>query len=170
MRSLCLRDPEARTLDLTGECVIRRPVKPQPLQTQVDMRMNWWEWKPDEYGISCYSREALSNAMLDMSPLGQPGECRWCREKYFCWDGGASGMGEDVFFEGDPEIPKLIEDNNLLLFPRELSGGVVGKWRWRSPVTIPRWASRFIVEILSTEALIRDGVWYWTARVRRVEA
>jgi len=163
MRSQCLRDAEARTLAETGECVAERKVKPQP----------WWIEQPHlEEGkwVGAYSHDtAITNPTYEaICPLGH-GELRWCKEKYFCWDGGASGMGEDVFFEGDPEIPKFIEDNNLLLFPRELSGGVVGKWRWKRAITMPRWASRATVEILSTDAILRDGVWYWTARERRAE-
>ena len=153
MKPITLRDAESRTLELTGECVIERPVKPQPLQTQVDMRMDWWEWKPDEYGISCYSREALSNAMLDMSPLGQPGERRWCQETWCNPD-----YLEDGITCRDYTYYKATHDD-----PKE--------WRgcWRSPVTMPRWASRFTVEVLSTDVFIRDGVWCWRARVRRVE-
>ena len=40
---------------------------------------------------------------------------------------------------------------------------------WRSPVTMPRWASRLTVEVAENGVEQRDGVWVWSTRVRRLE-
>jgi hypothetical protein len=109
--------------------------------------MEWWTWQTDVL----YSPLALADNVVAAAPF-QPGQRLYCKERFFAWSGGAGGLGEDVYFDGDPEIQRLIEDNNTLLIPRELSGGIVGKWRWRSPVTMPRWASRITLEVTSTGA------------------
>lgn len=42
--------------------------------------------------------------------------------------------------------------------------------RWRSPVTMPRWASRTVLEILSTpEKREMGGWWFWVLNVHAVE-
>jgi len=149
MRSVCLRDAEARTLAETGECVIERPVKPQPEHGGGTI----WSWqfpKPDRYGVSGItgSAEGLAIALREYSPLGQPGEQRWCKEAWSpaIYLQSAWYRADNETIDGEPVCEEYLP-----------------------AITMPRWASRFTVEVLSTEAILRDGVWYWTARVRRVE-
>ena len=40
---------------------------------------------------------------------------------------------------------------------------------WRSPIFMPRWASRLTVEVVETTVEQQDGVWVWSTRVRRVQ-
>lgn len=42
--------------------------------------------------------------------------------------------------------------------------------RWRSPVTMPEWASRRHVRIVSCEPIQQDGKWKWRVEVKEVKA
>ena len=153
MRSQCLRDAEACTLAETGECMIERPVKPQPGNQWAGCNPEVSAYIDDDVlrvKEECSDRAAF---YCIRSPLGQPGERRWCQETWCNPD-----YLEDGITCRDYTYYKATHDD-----PKE--------WRgcWRSPVTMPRWASRFTVEVLSTDVFIRDGVWCWRARVRRVE-
>ena len=41
-------------------------------------------------------------------------------------------------------------------------------YQWRSPVTMPRWASRLDLEITAARVIRVDGVWTWDVDWRRV--
>ena len=165
MRSQCLRDAESRTLAETGECVIERPVKPQPWMYESG-QLVW------EYGTGI---EEIRKQMLEHCPLGQPGEQRWCRETWMLYDLLVDGITRKpdryritykARKDGYATLTQWLSSPTAL---KAMETGYMAEGLWRSPVTMPRWASRFTVKVLSTEAIQRDGVWYWTARVRRVE-
>jgi len=156
MRSLCLRDTESRTLAETGECEIHRAVKPQPEYVAGTV----WSWhfpKPDRYGVSGTTgcEEGLLIGLRDYCPLGQLGEQRWVRETW------AQNWKEQTITRAEWDILY-----DMLSLPTTVSADTVD---WRPAITMPRWASRFTVEVVSTDVFVRDGVWYWRARVRRVE-
>ena len=150
MKPITLRDAESRTLELTGECVIERPVKPQPTYYSGTV----WSWrfpKRDSHGVSGItgSAEGLALALREYSPLGQPGEQRWCRETFaVCklW----SPYADEVRYKAT-----LPENQGRYI-------------KWRSPITMPRWASRATVEILDVKVEHGES-WDWIARARRVE-
>jgi len=162
MKPITLRDAEARTLAETGECVIERPVKPQPTYYSGTV----WSWrfpKRDSHGVSGItgSAEGLALALREYSPLGQPGEQRWVREKWCLEDEGYQHgvLWLAIHYLGGQVLYIRRKDS--------MRRATVGKLWWPA-ITMPRWASRFTVEVLSTEAIQRGGVWYWNARVRRV--
>jgi len=177
MRSQYLRDAESRTLAETGECVIERPIKPQPWyvefppepvhEFELDKRGGFWRYGAGYWPKNdCMSGNLLvfTSRIVKHSPLGEPGEQKWVREAWRVKHIGPVGSS-CIIIE--------YRDEKTLVVEKDAFGGIRTQWipdHWRSPAAMPRWASRFIVEILSTEAIQRDGVWYWRARVRRVEA
>ncbi len=84
-------------------------------------------------------------------PYGQVGDGLWVRERALYWTGGAGGTSDVVYFD-DKEIPDLLRDNDALLVTRELTNisegeNVMGKWKWRPSIFMPRLASRILLEI-----------------------
>jgi hypothetical protein len=155
-RPITLMDWEVRAV-LDGATQIRRVVKPQPIKDgdywfwfreYPDRDSTWIQWSEEDL------RELIPHAEevgIDI-PHYKPGRRLWVRERFFAWSGGAAGLGDDILFDGDTEIPSLIEDNNALLYDRELSNGIVGKWSWHAAITMPHWASRITLEVVSVVA------------------
>ena len=179
-KPITLRDWEVRAV-LNGVTQIRRVVKPQPIKDgdywfwfreYPDRDSTWIQWSEEDL------RELIPHAEevgIDI-PHYKPGRRLWVRERFFAWSGGAAGLGEDILFDGDPEIPSLIGDNNALLYARELSNGIVGKWRWHAAITMPHWASRITLEVVSVGAGRVQDVTYqdallegWHPAIGRVE-
>jgi len=114
-----------------------------------------------------------------VAPSYRVGETVYVKEKALYWDGGAGGCS-DVIYADNPEIPHLLEDNNRLLMVREQEraihgADVIGKWQWRSPMSMPEWAARTFLVIKSArperlqeitdEDAVKEGVetrdWVW---------
>lgn len=169
-RGVIFSAAEVRATIAGRKTQFRRPVKPQPVLVN-DGRT--WDWpKPSPYkpnrerGISAASwANGLKNpgVMLDrFSPFGRSGDRLWLRETWmpaFCleldnlmapcigWEevihgplqAGAEGLclfyGADYQQgSGKREWPRLESDDES---------------KWRSPVHMPRWASRLTLEIVS---------------------
>ena len=106
-------------------------------------------------------------------PRYQVGETVYIKERALYWDGGAGGCS-DVVYQDDSDIPQLLEDNNLLLIPRELINisegqSVVGKWKWRSPRFMPEWAARYFIKITSATPQRLQEITEEDARAEGVE-
>ena len=80
MRSLCLTDAEARQVAETGECEIRRVIKPQPGPGLL-IGSYFGRGYPTEFVLADPDGDPLNTKPL-ICPLGQPGEQRWCKEKW----------------------------------------------------------------------------------------
>lgn len=77
------------------------------------------------------------------------------------------------------EIPAPIEECNIEYkadlpdgcddrpgqWPAEFAGDPDCPW-WRSPSTMPRWASRLSLTTVSVDCVKRDGVWCWRRIIR----
>ena len=107
----------------------RRPVKPQP---------NDVRWTPAAVGI--YGGWIDEHGYPVRCPYGAVGERLWVRETHFIATGPA---------DGSP--PSL--DNSLVHFkagaPTDLLHVAAKNGLWRSPLHMPRWASRLTLELTS---------------------
>lgn len=80
----------------------------------------------------------------DRCPYGQPGGRLWVRETWGAWPHAMGGVQRETLrYRADGEYQNEH-----------------GAWRWRSPVSMPRWASRITLEItgVRVEALLDISV------------
>ena len=125
---------------------------------------DWYELvKVDSYGelypgppVFCISDENGEWSII--SPFGSPGTELYVRETYG-FRSGANGLAprqieprrvgsEPIWYQCDGES----NDKSYI-------NQTVGKWR--SPATMPRWASRFSIVSKSVTVEQIDGVWCW---------
>lgn len=105
------------------------------------MSDRWCWWSPDDRQGPDWIR----------CPFGQPGCHLWVRETYAELDGRYAIVPLAYRADGEHE-----------------SEGFFG---WKSPVAMPRWASRLTLEVTSVRAVKSpDGVWSWLVRCKRAEA
>ncbi|MFA6046980.1 MAG: hypothetical protein WC718_18505 [Phycisphaerales bacterium] len=135
MRGLTLHAHEIRRLLSAGDVLVLRPVKPQPHKRnfageEVYVWNRYWFDK------------IIPTDMLEDCPLGAPGEQRFVRET---WGVSAklpvSAHGDELIWLAYPDMRGYKADN------------LPGNWRWRSPVTMPRWASRATVTVRDVRVL-----------------
>lgn len=152
MKPIILRAHEVRQLNTAGEVLVVRLIKPQPVpfgsvSASPQKKMAAMPWMP------------VGGVHVDLwrCPLGTPSERRWVREAWrprishgcsmdacdcdsvhvtYAADGERS---EGRYFTGY-QIP------DTWLMPKASKRGNV------SPVTMPRWASRYVVEIAEVHA------------------
>jgi hypothetical protein len=140
--------------------------------------------KNHTFKYSCYK----SGPVLWRCPLGTVGEQRYCRETYaiesdYC-DGGPypppyddrpikkivdGAFWEMAHYKATDPTPHLSYDS----YDACQSGGCVKNdhcCHWKSPVTMPAWASRLTIEITAVSVEQREGVWRWVAKAKRVES
>lgn len=77
---------------------------------------------------------------VHLCPFGQPGDRLWVRETWAHWQ--KSMCFPLNGFRQDPEISYRATDHEP-----DIDVELVEKFRWRSPVSMPRWASRILLEI-----------------------
>jgi hypothetical protein len=76
-------------------------------------------------------------------PFGQPGDRLWVREKWKEADGYES---QKLNKNGNPKVPTLMCP---VLYAADFPQGRHRKGRFRYPTSMPRWASRLTLEIVS---------------------
>ncbi|HMO85721.1 MAG TPA: hypothetical protein PKC18_12475, partial [Lacipirellulaceae bacterium] len=88
---------------------------------------------PGKY-LSCLDPEDDQEQLLKYCPYGQTGDRLWVRET---WSDGPNPWGKPVVYRADvtPEMYATYEDCDI---PRY----------WKSPIYMPRWASRITLEIV----------------------
>lgn len=141
MRPITLRPHEARRLAETGRVVVIRAVEPQlPFDGKLDIVLTHLDKYDTDYGTFDEDREYKC-------PLGPPGSETWCRETWgyaepiYCFESGYL----DGFSEGDRPNQKDTEYKALFKAEWEDGGESADDrgFSWRSPATMPKWASRF---------------------------
>jgi hypothetical protein len=162
MKPLTLTNAEAAHLAAHDELVVVREVKPQPepeparfqyLKYDGGMDTAWAGWCP----TSNSGKIAIFEPSIYGCPLGAPGQRLWCRETWAdVLDCGhynhLHGTGVSVLYKAD---------------------GHTCPDRWRSPVTMPRWASRWtvVVEDVQVKQVAGESnpeqVWCWVVKVRK---
>ena len=161
MRSQCLRDPEARELQETGETTLIREVKPQPRYDAFnsDVRTAVTFRGATQCAVGPNSRASIDGWLRSEigklpCPLGAVGEKRWVRETW------ATNWKEQTITRAEWDILY-----DMLSLPTSVSADTVD---WKPAVTMPRWASRATVEVVESDVFQDGGVWYWRAKYRKV--
>jgi len=150
--------PESiRAIQAGSKTETRRVIKEQPQGQNAPGKwadMEWWTWKTDVLQTT----RALTDNLVAACPYGQPGDRLWVRETWA--DLSARSLsGQSAAYK---EFPADRIENE----------------RWRSPVTMPRQASRFLLEIGEVHAEVQQepddeipeaGLWVWVLRFKEVE-
>ena len=144
MTAFTLHAHEVRRLLSHGSVLVVRPVKPQPVQLDTGL----WYWQPPR--LPQRAPEFVWTDALDTPwwiiaihagdcPLGAPGTEHWVRETW-------------VYLSPEPEI-RMHANARLLYRVLYRADGDNPLVFWRSPVTMPRWASRFDVTVRDVRVL-----------------
>jgi len=106
----------------------------------------------------------------------RPGEVCWVRETWALvqiWTDEAGNA--DYIKEWTEKLPKELPKGWVAVYDAEwqeahcLSRDDRFIKHWRSPVTMPRWAARRYVRILSIKPVEDKGVWRWEWETEEVE-
>jgi hypothetical protein len=173
MKPIVLTHEEAKRLT-RGELVelVRRvkPSKRRPWFTEGTLRSTqrwepcrdnstfdgWWQLAIGEPGPRI---GGLDPGYIGVTPcpLGKPGDILWVREGWAV--PGAVARSDDPI---DPE-----RDAGRVVYRADGTGAQ----SWRSPVTMPRWASRWTLKVkrVSVERRGDDRAWHWVAKIEKVE-
>ena len=169
-RPINLRPWEARAFQQGNKTRITRAITPQPPEGSTLFVSNYFpmvvgrdgEQKPatrEVYGVWSEDGEYACK-----SPFGQPGDEIWGRETWqeYCpiWLGAWCGHGTQEDIERDHRVVYRADDPEKWLirdtpeeaakWGRDVSVDVIGPPAgWKSPRTMPRWASRITLTIKS---------------------
>jgi len=166
----------------------RVPMKPQPTSDNrnpggtKNMPDGWVRWQSNPDGVYPASPSC---------PHGQVGDRLWVREKwrFYAWhfDDGVAGIEYSDGQRRASDLPdsvteeqaerwwiqcsddcksagaELAADGNYWLEDMALPT------RWRSPVTMPKWASRLTLEITEVRVQRDTNCWVWARTFKRVE-
>lgn len=137
-----------------------RAMKPQPV-----MERGIWRWRPRK-GVDI-NVEHINGAMC---PLGQPGDLLRLRETWRCTGGGDE---KGIVYRADEKGPSQFQAAYRRLGLDELGRRWLDRtfwdqWEhlvyetdrctlWRSPATMPRWASRLTLEVVTVKVSQRDS-------------
>lgn len=157
-RPIILREHEARGLRDGSVSVLWRVMKPQPLLwANVDLGPEWhrFAWHPRQpfgpeagmpFGTHVFGRSQDSQeALVRICPYGVPGDRLWCRETFV---DGFPGGGNRYRADFAPRYDAWERDT------RDANGPVIERVEsWRSPVAMPRWACRTVVEIVDVRVM-----------------
>ncbi len=109
---------------------IRRVVKPQP-KFMVDVR----------------DKGKLIGRFFRKCPFGVPGDKLWVKETWALRTPSFSYHHSRVFYKDGTD--KLIYNQETIEPTQKYGYNLSEKSRWRSSVTMPRWASRYTLDLLS---------------------
>jgi len=151
VKPITLHPHEIHRLLSHGSVLVVRPVKPQPVQLDTGL----WYWQPPrlpQRAPEFVWADALDTPWWIIAihagdcPLGAPGTKHWARETWAA-----------CFHPEDPVQPGMamcVEDGKVVGpprwhpdLPREMRREMFRQWTIRSPVTMPRWASRCDVTV-----------------------
>lgn len=132
-RPILFSGPMVRAILAGIKSQTRRIVKPQPCE-RIDIAPHGalaWQTKRGQFLVS--TTATAPQAFIDYCPYGQPGDVLWVREKW---------AAPHAF---DHLPPRLIPAGTHFHY-RATEDGPSGLL-WRSPIHMPRWASRATLEI-----------------------
>lgn len=126
----------------------RRPMKPQPYHDKDGLL--WWNWKAGT-GAACINPiGAVSDTWFDHAPY-RVGDRLYVRETWQAWDLDYDDMGYPNGGLGYPldGIPKEPSSGVAILYGADSYGG---DGPWRPSIHMPKWASRFSLEVMRVRA------------------
>lgn len=172
MKQIILRAHEVRRLQTAGEVLVVRPVN--TAGREIERAATTLEWAQALAQNTCFGRRITDREIEERAaslagrfhpfvcsdgelvglhcPLGTPSERRWVRETFIT----GYEMDDNGYFTLDDAgeyIDKIwyrASTPNLAWFDGESDWPTDPKWR--SPVVMPRWASRYVVEIAEVQA------------------
>lgn len=105
----------------------------------------------------CFDQSGLADWKILPCPYGQVGDRLWVRETW-CPVGDPLG----AFLEGTmPTVYKQEMDAGGATLPAQL--------KWKSPGSMPRWASRITLEVTRIEVAEGNRRWLWVIGYKRLE-
>ena len=189
-KPIILHAHEVRALLEHSHVQIRRVIKPQPVVVVDDKgKRSIYDWRGGAYALDFYPSRST---ILNHSPHGQPGQRLWVKETWqyadwtedgFPWIRYSADLAESLI----ENVPGhwsdclydvwavLSEEKNYLIKNKACDQ------KWRSPVAMPRWASRLDVENVGVRverlqdiseadfAAGRKTPWVWVTDLKKVD-
>lgn len=163
-RPVTLNAQEVRALLENGTITILRAIHPKTAEyfgDSADVVMinghtgpGWYMWS-DEYPDE-------GSSYLEC-PFGRPYDQLWVRETWAPMNGNynVAPRSMPLPVNGKGVIPTYRADHN------DPKGDGPTRIEWRSPVTMPQWASRITVVNESVDAIKVDNTWQWRVTFKR---
>lgn len=199
MRCVFFSDEEVRDLIAGRKTQFRRPVTALVdfnggMYDDQDDPIHWGYWVEDGYGRWAVLEQGIDEgwqhgSVSIQSPYGRHGSHIYVRE---AWCPGDRWVSTPDYDCDPPEVIRYRADNAAIRYPGDpdeyvMDPADVATWsspkRWHSPVTMPRWAARFELEItdvrcervkaVTKEDAVAEGVYhdrrYWIAGTHPVK-
>jgi len=151
MTALTLHAHEIRRLLSHGSVLVVRPVKPQPHWNPPETIPGFWYWEVEPGKWYCYRDDEIAE-IHEYCPLGAPGERRWVRET---WRRSLPSMPNGLEYQADGLLRWFDGSDTVAEYE---SVTIHRDGRWRSPATMPRWASRCDVTVRDVRVVRVDDV------------
>lgn len=136
--SICLATPEVRAMSDGRKTQIRRVIKPQPPEWINEFGYSFFTPKGYISGrgdrlIKKFSGVITPAEKFIKCPFGGPGDTLWVKETWY-----------------EDRIPELKYEHGVVHYKADDKlVNASFKGLWRSPVTMPRWASRFKLYVVN---------------------
>jgi len=143
-KALTLRDHEVRQVLTTGECLVVRPVKPQPRDPRTNFHFSLdGVWLLERRGYENYAARSEDGMSITCPyPIGSRW---WVRETWNARDVVYDEYcgGYEVGYPLNP-MPRTRPEYRYVIDFKATDGD---EGPWRSPIFMPRWASRITLEV-----------------------
>ena len=152
-RPILFSGPMVRAILDGHKTQTRRVIKPQPVEgmvggTMTDGNRGWFTWKYHECDVN-----TLPGILAAECPYGQPGDRLWVREPFCVYarlpQCDSAPLGDVDIVEGPLGGKGPLEEYWKCAYRADHIDPGDG---WRSPLFMPRWASRITLEIVEVRA------------------
>lgn len=160
LKSICLRPNEVE--DLRQRCSVTIYRKAKPPTKAIFLPGDKWKNDPDEPGTAYL--DDFSGRLRIRSTVGVEGDRRFVKETFgIDTDGSHQWV---VYFDmtRGPDCSDKISHDEAVK-----RGTLVNGFDWRPSTNMPRWASRYLVDIESTTLDQVGKEWQWSALLRLVK-
>jgi hypothetical protein len=153
-KSIILHAPEIRQLQETGEAVVFRAMNPQPHFVEATKFMKaHYRWK--DFICEQRDRPGVFGPYV-------PGQVAWVKETFQITP--VYEVDSGIYEAGYPyeSIPREKPSNAWITYKQCGDEGP-----WRPAIHMPRWASRFNIEITAVSVEQVEGVWNWKYEIKK---